>query len=76
MSESRRELTEGERKAISALKRVAAKWPDTIMLFSAAGSLVVLDSDKSGWESGAGGVLRQDAPLANIDIPNDGGDPW
>lgn len=73
---TRHEATAEERKAIASLERLAKKWPDSLMLFAAAGSLIVIRSDGSAWEPGAGGTMRQDAPLAKIDISCDGGDPW
>lgn len=71
------ETTAEEARAIRALERVAEKWPESLMLFSAASSLIVIRTDGSAWEGdGADQVMRQDAPLAHIDIRNDGGDPW
>jgi hypothetical protein len=69
-----RELSQDEMSAILALQRLAKKWPRSLTLFSAAGSLVVLPT---GLDKGPDGRLSEDDVLARIDgIPNDGGDPW
>ncbi|MCW2756998.1 MAG: hypothetical protein JWO46_744 [Nocardioidaceae bacterium] len=62
--------TPAEEKAIKALQRLADKWPKTLLLFSASGSLHVMpsadyrddlfDGDRTVWIDG---------------ISNDGGDP-
>lgn len=69
------ELTEQEEKAIRALKRVAKKWPDTLWLFSASGSLHVMKKDEMGdcAVTERGGV-DQKYSVTVIDIENDGGD--
>lgn len=69
-----RELTEQEAKAVRSLERLASRWPQSLKLFSAAGSLVVLDAEQT---SLADERLSEDDVLATINgIPNDGGDPW
>jgi hypothetical protein len=67
-------LTKREQKAIADLKKLANRWPDTLMLFSWSGSLVVF--------KGAEWHVRPDSDDPNayiidsIDgIDNDGGDP-
>ena len=56
-------LSKQERDAIAALKHLAEKWPDTLMLFSWSGSLCVVSLDNGEVVAGIDG------------IPNDGGDP-
>ena len=76
MADMRRddELIPGERRAIRDLRTLASRWPDTLKLFSAAGSLIVLPAD---YDCGPDGRLDPAVVLAYIDgIPNDGGDPW
>lgn len=68
-------LTAEERKAIAALKRLAKRWPQTLGLFSASGSLCVIRLAEDGsFPDASGGV----DPAAEVDciygIPNDGGD--
>ena len=58
-------VTKEEQKAIKALQRLAKKWPQSIMLFSWAGSLVVTKDFKNKM-----------AIVAHITgVPTDGGDP-
>lgn len=67
-------LTHHEEAAIRSLERVASKWPGSLKLVSAAGSLVVVFT---GMDLGPDGKLTEDKVLATISgIPNDGGDPW
>lgn len=68
-------LTEEEKKAIAALKRVAAKWPESLWLFSASGSLHVMRYGKDGHPVMTGNQGHDpDSVAATINIPNDGGD--
>lgn len=68
------ETTAEERKAIASLERLAKRWPDSLMLFSAASSLVVVRPE---WSRRADQTMTEDDVLARIyGIPNDGGDPW
>lgn len=67
-----REYTEAQ--AIAALERVAKRWPRSLQLFSAAGSLLVV---RNGWGVGGDARMTDDDVIARITgIPNDGGDPW
>ncbi|MGA3116452.1 MAG: hypothetical protein ABSF90_18675 [Syntrophobacteraceae bacterium] len=69
-------LTREEARAISALKRVAKIWPDTLWLFSASGTLTVMRK-KDGRHArlaSTGGGIDPDFFLTTIDIENDGGD--
>ena len=69
-------LTQEEQAAITALKRLARRWPQSLYLFSASGSLLVVKTDE-------GGGLPH-TPNGSVDnafvvehvhgIPNDGGD--
>jgi len=71
-------LTKAEESAIRSLKRLAKKWPSSLWLFSASGSLLVMRTGPSGDHVTTGG------PDGGIDrafivdeiygISNDGGD--
>lgn len=67
--------TKQEAQAINALKRIAEKWPSTLWLFSASGTLCVMRRNTNGGQAmkNNGGV-DSDYILDQIDIPNDGGD--
>lgn len=72
------EPTDAERRAIATLQRLARRWPKTLWLFSASGSLNVMRLRQDG-ERASGGENAKDAYdpdycLATINIPNDGGD--
>lgn len=68
-------LTDAEKSAIRSLKRLSKKWPDTLWLFSASGSLAVMRCDDNGDHAHvSGGSLDPAYLLETIDIPNDGGD--
>lgn len=63
------DLTAEEKQAITALQRLAKKWPQTLVLFSMSGSLVIMDRD----DFCANSAYAEE--LARIKgIPNDGGD--
>lgn len=76
------ELTAEEKRAISALKRVAKKWPDSLWLFSASGSLLVMKKNANGERALLGSLnyefkgntVDQDYVVDDINIENDGGD--
>jgi hypothetical protein len=69
------EPTAEEFAAISSLKRVSKKWPKSLWLFSASGSLLVMKKDKNGKKViKKNGSVDQDYVIATIDIENDGGD--
>ena len=69
------ELTRAERNAISSLERLAKRWPETLWLFSASGSLLVMRNDECGGHAHTtDGTVDQNYILATINIPNDGGD--
>lgn len=75
-----RELTKEEQNAINSLKRLAKRWPKSLMLFSGSGELCVLDVNKcQDWPEGTpeykAGGFNPDSILDRIQgIPNDGGD--
>lgn len=76
------EATPEEAKFIRAFERLAKKMPDSLWLYSASGSLHVMQKGPSGGhahvegkrveEEGEG--LDSDYSLATIAIENDGGD--
>ena len=69
------ELTDEERKAVAALKRVAKRWPSSLWLFSASGSLLVMRYGPDGNPvHRENGTVDPELEVAQIDIPNDGGD--
>ena len=78
MSYKPRDLTPEEERAIRALERVVKIWPESLWLFSGAGSLCVMRKDENGERimRMAGGSESVDcrAVVATIDIDNDGGD--
>ena len=64
-------LTAEESKAIASLRRVASRWPRSLMLASMDGELVVVRNDDARM---AGAGIDQDAVVAEINgIPNTGG---
>lgn len=68
-------LTAEERRAIDSLKRLAKKWPKSLWLFSASGSLEVMRCDESGDHAMDGEGVDPRYIVASIQgIPNDGGD--
>lgn len=67
--------TAEEKRAIAALKRLAKRWPKTLWLFSASGTLSVMKLRRDGDKYRLpGGGMDPQAAIADIDIPNDGGD--
>ncbi len=70
-----KELTQEEKKAIRALKRVAKIWPDSLWLFSASGNLCVMRTDEDGNSVHLPNFgIDPDFIVDQIDIKNDGGD--
>lgn len=70
-------LTAQEARAIRSLKRLASKWPDTLMLFSNSGTLEVLRLAEDGTTArvnGHGSDIDERALVAEVRIRNDGGD--
>ena len=69
------DLAHEEKRAIAALKRVAKKWPGSLWLYSASGTLNVMKKKEDGERAitSIGGV-NSDYIVTSIDISNDGGD--
>ena len=71
-------LTKDEDAAINGLKRIAKKWPESLWLFSASGTLYVMRKKDGGYAHGGGnpspGGVNPDYIVDKIDIENDGGD--
>lgn len=63
-------FTLAERRAIASLERLARKWPHTLTLVSAAGTLLVTKSTDHPGEG-----LLASRVHAVYGIPNDGGEP-
>lgn len=86
MSFAEEELTDEERSALRSLRRLAKRWPKSLWLFSASGTLHVMRTGPNGkrvmrrdthlFASGEADpeVTDQRASIGTIDIPNDGGD--
>ncbi|MDX2458703.1 MAG: hypothetical protein QNM00_01310 [Gammaproteobacteria bacterium] len=75
------DLTDEETKAIASLERVAKKWPKSLWLFSASGSLNVMKKREDGTKAylqpdpqNRGEPVDQDYSITTINIENDGGD--
>jgi hypothetical protein len=69
--ENGRALTQDERSVISALERLAKRWPDSLTLFSWSDSTAWRDNDRE-----RNGISASDVTICTIEgIPNDGGDP-
>lgn len=69
------ELTKEEKLAIEALKRVAKRWPDTLWLFSASGTLTVMRCGDNGEHMySPNQSVDQEYVVDTIGIDNDGGD--
>lgn len=70
-------LTKEERNAIATLKRLARRWPKSLWLFSANGTLNVMKCNEAGEQAmnpGLGAGVDPDYIVDAIKIPNDGGD--
>jgi hypothetical protein len=67
--------TKKEEAAIAELKKLAQKWPKSLWLFSASGTLCVMRCGPDGGQvTTPGGGMDQSYILDTIKIPNDGGD--
>lgn len=69
------DLTKEEAKAINGLKRLAKKWPESLWLYSASGTLHVMKKGEDGHAAilPTGGV-DPDYAVTSVRIENDGGD--
>lgn len=72
---NQQELTKEEKNAINTLHRLAKRWPDSLWLYSASGSLCVMKRDSNGDQvmTDIGGV-DPEYQVDTINIDNDGGD--
>lgn len=69
------DITKEEKLAIAALKRVAKKWPKSLWLFSASGTLWVMKKNADGQTVMLSTLgVDPDYAVDPIDIENDGGD--
>ena len=70
------ELTKRETDVIKDLKKLAKKWPKSLWLFSASGTLCVMKSGENEEQvTKSFGGMDQDYIVDTIlGIPNDGGD--
>jgi hypothetical protein len=69
-------LTAKEEGAVLALKHIAKSWPKNLWLFSASGTLCVMkrNSKREMAERPGYGGYDPAYKVADIKIPNDGGD--
>lgn len=68
-------LTNEERRALRAFKRLADNWPQSLWLFSASGTLQVMRHDVNGKMALDGeGCDARYKVFSTRKIPNDGGD--
>lgn len=69
------ELTNEEEKIIKSLKRLAKRWPKTLWLYSASGTLCLMKCKEDGVVAYTqSGGIDPDYRIAEINIDNDGGD--
>lgn len=68
------EITPEEKKAISALKKVAKIWPESLWLFSGSSTLCVMKKRDGEHAMTRGGGVDPDYIVDTADIENDGGD--
>lgn len=66
-------LSTQEVRAIKKLKRLVTEWPETLWLYSASGTLCVMQK-KDGELVFRGLATDPDYCICDIDIENDGGD--
>ena len=68
-------VTKKEQLAVNALKKVAKKWPKSLWLFSANGTLCIMKKDIDGHVAILPTLgVDPDYVVDTIDIENDGGD--
>ncbi len=68
------ELTKEERNAINTLKRLEKRWPESLWLFSASGTLHVMKAGESCGQVHNAGGIDPNYCITTINIQNDGGD--
>lgn len=67
-------LSSDERRAIASLKRLAKRWPKSLVLFAGNGGLSVLRAAPGGGlPMTERGTVDGDREVAEVDIPADGG---
>lgn len=70
-------LTDDEKKAVAALKRLAKRWPDTLWLFCGGQhGVAIMKTDEDGLRvtTGSGEGFDHEYCVGTVDIPSDGGD--
>jgi hypothetical protein len=69
------DLTPEEERAITTLKRLAKRWPESLFIASMAGTLCVMRNDERGMHPETdGGGIDPEYMIDSIDINNTGGD--
>lgn len=69
------DLNRKERNAINSLKRLARRWPDSLWLFSASGTLHIMRTDELGRQVHlANDGVDPKYCVETVNIENDGGD--
>ena len=64
-----------EKRALAELEQLASRWPSTLWLFAANGTLHVMKTDASGERPmRRTGAYDPAASIATVKIPCDGGD--
>jgi len=75
IAENGNEITLEEYRAITALHRLARRWPQTLKLVSMSGALHVIHTDDQRFHDPDSPSRRGETVLDSISgIPNDGGD--
>ena len=67
-------LNPEEKKAVAALKRLAARWPKTLWLFTNGTLYVVKTKDGKRVMTERGCAVDEKFIVTSVDIPSDGGD--
>jgi len=67
-------LTEEEEKAIASFKRLAKKWPKSLWLYAASGTMCVMKKDEEDRQAMDGEEVDAGYNVTHIDIECDGGD--
>ena len=67
-------ITKKEQHCIDMLKKLALKWPKTLWLYSASGSLNIIKTNEEGNRASREDGVDQKYVVDIIDISNDGGD--
>ena len=69
------QLTDKERNAVVLVRKLALKWPKSLWLFSASGSLWIMKKNEDGEKAMlSNGGVDPDYQIALVTIENDGGD--